>query len=133
VVHRFSTDLDVTSKNSSDGPELRRIFFNEDSDLIDSQYRPWLQQLADALAQDPAATVTLEGHTDASGGEAHNLNLSNHRALAVRNALVNDLHVAKARLTAKGLGSRTPLQPNSSAAGRAYNRRVEVRLTHSTN
>jgi type II secretory pathway predicted ATPase ExeA/outer membrane protein OmpA-like peptidoglycan-associated protein len=133
VVRRFSTDLDVTSKNSSDGPELRRIFFNEDSDLIDSQYRPWLQQLADALAQDPAATVTLEGHTDASGGEAHNLNLSNHRALAVRNALVNDLHVAKARLTAKGLGSRTPLQPNSSAAGRAYNRRVEVRLTHSTN
>ncbi len=132
VVQRFSTDLGVTSKNSSNGPELRRIFFNEDSDLIDSQYRPWLQQLADALAKDPAAIVTLEGHTDASGPEAHNLNLSNRRAIAVRNALVNELHVPQTRLTAKGLGSRTPLQPNSSAAGRAYNRRVEVRLTHST-
>jgi outer membrane protein OmpA-like peptidoglycan-associated protein len=130
VVQRFSTDLSVTAKNSNNRQELRRIFFNEDSDLIDSQYRPWLQQLADELAKDSTATVTLEGHTDALGPEAHNLNLSNRRALAVRNALANELHVPKAQLTAKGVGSRTPLQPNSSAAGRAYNRRVEVRLTH---
>ena len=130
VVQRFSTDLSVTSKDSSNRQELRRIFFNEDSDLVDSQYRPWLQQLAAALAEDPTATVTLEGHTDGRGPEAHNLNLSNRRANAVRNALVNELHVPKARLTAKGVGSRTPLQPNSSATGRAYNRRVEVRLTH---
>jgi outer membrane protein OmpA-like peptidoglycan-associated protein len=130
VVQRFSTDLSVTSKNSSNRPELRRIFFNEDSDLIDSQYRPWLQQLADQLAKDPTAIVSLEGHTDGRGRETHNLNLSNRRAIAVRNALVNDLHVPEARLTATGVGSRTPLQPNSSATGRAYNRRVEVRLTH---
>jgi outer membrane protein OmpA-like peptidoglycan-associated protein len=133
VVQKFSTDLSVTSKDSSNRQELRRIFFNEDSDLVDSQYRPWLQQLAAALAEDPTATVTLEGHTDGRGPEAHNLNLSNRRATAVRNALVNELHVPKARLTAKGVGSRTPLQPNSSATGRAYNRRVEVRLTHSSN
>ena len=130
VVRTFPTDLDVTSKNSDNRQELRRIFFDEDSDMIDSQYRPWLQQLADALAEDPTAIVTLEGHTDGLGREAYNLGLSNRRAIAVRNALVNELHVPKARLTATGIGSAAPLQPNSSAAGRAYNRRVEVRVRH---
>ena len=132
VVRTFPTDLDVTSKNSDNRQELRRVFFNEDSDMIDSQYRPWLQQLADALAEDPTAIVTLEGHTDGLGREAYNLGLSSRRAIAVRNALVNELHVPKTRLTATGVGSEAPLQPNSSAAGRAYNRRVEVRLRHSS-
>jgi type II secretory pathway predicted ATPase ExeA/outer membrane protein OmpA-like peptidoglycan-associated protein len=131
VVRTFSTDLNVTSKNSDNRQELRRIFFDEGSDVIGSQYRPWLQQLADALAKDPTAIVTLEGHTDSLGREAYNLGLSSHRAIAVRNALVNELHVPKPRLTATGAGSEAPLQPNSSAAGRAYNRRVEVRLSHS--
>jgi type II secretory pathway predicted ATPase ExeA/outer membrane protein OmpA-like peptidoglycan-associated protein len=131
VVWKFSTDLGVTSKNSDNKPELRRIFFNEDSDLIDSQYRPWLRQIAEALANDPKAMVSLEGHTDDRGGEAHNQRLSSLRAIAVRNVLVNELHVPKTRLVASGAGSDAPLQPNSSAAGRAYNRRVEVRLTHS--
>jgi outer membrane protein OmpA-like peptidoglycan-associated protein len=131
VVRTFSTDLNVTSKNSDNRQELRRIFFNEDSDAIDLQYRPWLQQLADALAKDQTAIVTLEGHTDSLGREAYNLGLSSRRAIAVRNALVNELHVPKPRLTATGAGSEAPVQPNSSAAGRAYNRRVEVRLSHS--
>jgi outer membrane protein OmpA-like peptidoglycan-associated protein len=91
-----------------------------------------LQQLADALARDPKAMVTLEGHTDGTGGEGHNLRLSSRRAIAVRNALVNELHVPEARLIASGVGSRAPLQPDSTAAGRAFNRRVEVRLTHSS-
>jgi type II secretory pathway predicted ATPase ExeA/outer membrane protein OmpA-like peptidoglycan-associated protein len=132
VVRRFSTDLSVTKKTPDNRQELRRVFFNEDSDLIDAQYRPWLQQLADALAKDPTATVRLEGHTDTSGGEAHNLQLSSRRAIAVRNILVSELHVPKTRLTTTGVGSEAPLQPNSTATGRAYNRRVEVRLTHSS-
>lgn len=132
IVKKFPTDLSVTGKNEHDKPELRRIFFNEDSDTIDSQYRPWLQQIADTLAKDPTAVVTLEGHTDGLGRESHNLALSSRRAIAVRNALVNELHVPKARLIATGVGSEAPLQPNSSAEGRAYNRRVEVRLKHSS-
>ena len=132
IVRRFSTDLGITSKNSDNKQQLRRIFFKEDSDVIDSQYRPWLRQLADALAKDPRALVTLEGHTDGSGQEAHNLRLSSRRAMAVRNVLVNELHVPEARLIASGVGSRAPLQPDSTAEGRAYNRRVEVRPTRSS-
>lgn len=131
IVKTFPTDLSVTVKNANNKQELRRIFFNEDSDTIDSQYRPWLQQIAETLANDPTAVVTLEGHTDGLGRESHNMALSSRRALAVRNALVNELHVPKARLIATGVGSEAPLQPNTSAEGRAYNRRVEVRLKHS--
>lgn len=130
VVRRFATDLGITSKNSHNKQELKRIFFNQDSDVIDSQYRPWLRQLAEALAKDSTAIVTLKGHTDDLGREAHNRRLSSRRADAVRNALVNEFHVPKARLIATGEGSDAPLQPNSSAEGRAYNRRVEVRLKH---
>jgi outer membrane protein OmpA-like peptidoglycan-associated protein len=131
VIRRFSTDVSVTSKSPDNGQELTRIFFDENSDEIDSQYRPWLQQLAAELGKDPKVIVTLEGHTDGRGQESHNLHLSNRRAIAVRNVLVNELHVPQARLTATGVGSEAPLQPNSSAAGRAFNRRVEVRLAHS--
>ncbi len=133
VVRTYSTDLSVTSKTSDNKEELRRVFFDENSDSIDSQYRPWLRQLAEALAEDPTAVVTLEGHTDGLGGESYNLGLSSRRAIAVRNALANELHVPKARVTANGVGSEAPLQPNSTAEGRAFNRRVEVRLTHSRN
>ncbi len=132
IVQTFPTELSVTVKNANNKQELRRIFFNEDSDTIDSQYRPWLQQIAEALAKDPTVVVTLEGHTDGLGRESHNMALSSRRAVAVRNALVNELHVPKARLIATGVGSEAPLQPNSSAEGRAYNRRVEVRLKHSS-
>lgn len=132
VVRKFPTDLNVASENSGNTQELRRIFFNEDSDVIGGQYRPWLQQIADALAGDPTASAILEGHTDGFGPEAYNLDLSSRRAIAVRNALVNDLHVSRTQLTAIGAGSAAPLQPNSNATGRAYNRRVEVRLIHSS-
>jgi type II secretory pathway predicted ATPase ExeA/outer membrane protein OmpA-like peptidoglycan-associated protein len=132
IIKTFPTELSVTVKNANNKQELRRIFFNEDSDTVDSQYRPWLQQIADTLANDPTAVVTLEGHTDGLGRESHNMALSSRRAIAVRNALVNELHVPKQRLIATGVGSEAPLQPNSSAEGRAYNRRVEVRLKHSS-
>ena len=132
VVRKFPTDLSVASPNSGNTQELRRIFFNEDSDVIDWRYRPWLQQLADALAEDPTAIAILEGHTDNFGPETYNLGLSSRRAIAVRNALVDELHVSRTRLTVMGAGSAAPVQPNSSAAGRAYNRRVEVRMMHSS-
>ena len=70
----------------------------------------------------------LEGHTDDSGPEAYNLDLSNRRSLAARDALTKDLHVSPERLKVAGLGSAQPLQSNATASGRAYNRRVEIRV-----
>jgi outer membrane protein OmpA-like peptidoglycan-associated protein len=133
VTRTYSTDLDIAEEKSDHTQELKRIYFEQDSDAIADQYRPWLQQLADMLTQESNLSVTLEGHTDGLGEEAYNMELSSRRAIAVRNALVNELHVSKERIAVTGAGSADPLQPNSNSAGRAYNRRVEVRLSRPTN
>ena len=98
--------------------------------MIGSQYGSSLHRVADALAENPGATAILEGHTDDTGPEGYNQELSSRRAIEVRNALVDQLHVPTSRLTAVGAGAADPAQPNSSATGRAYNRRVEIRLVH---
>jgi outer membrane protein OmpA-like peptidoglycan-associated protein len=128
IVRKFPTDSNIAPGTSGNGQQLETIFFEQDSSVIDSGYRSSLQHIADALAENSDVSAILEGHTDSLGPEAYNLNLSSRRAIAVRDALVNDLDVPTSRLTAIGAGSESPVQPNSSAAGRAHNRRVEVRL-----
>jgi type II secretory pathway predicted ATPase ExeA/outer membrane protein OmpA-like peptidoglycan-associated protein len=130
TVRKFPTDSKSTVESSGKTQKLESIFFEQDSAVIDSQYGPFLRRIADALAENPGASAILEGHTDDTGPESYNLELSSRRAIEVRNALVDELHVPTTRLTALGAGATAPVQPNSSAAGRAYNRRVEVRLVH---
>jgi type II secretory pathway predicted ATPase ExeA/outer membrane protein OmpA-like peptidoglycan-associated protein len=128
IVRKFPRDSNIAAATPGNSQQLETIFFEQDSSEIDSGYRSSLQRIADALAENPDVSAILEGHTDSIGPEAYNRNLSSRRAIAVRDALVNDLHVSTSRLTAIGAGSESPVQPNSSAAGRAHNRRVEVRL-----
>jgi type II secretory pathway predicted ATPase ExeA/outer membrane protein OmpA-like peptidoglycan-associated protein len=129
TVRKFPLDSEVARAVSSDAPASPySIFFDLNSAVIAWQYRAALQQIADALAANPETNVILEGHTDSSGEEAYNLDLSSRRAIAVRDALVNGLNVSGARLSTIGAGSSAPVRPNSTAEGRAYNRRVEVRL-----
>jgi type II secretory pathway predicted ATPase ExeA/outer membrane protein OmpA-like peptidoglycan-associated protein len=127
TVRKFSAEP-AASGTSTGAPNFNSIFFDQDSTEIAGRYRTALQQIADALAKDPEASVILEGHTDDSGTEGYNLDLSSRRATAVREALINDFNVPSTQLTAMGSGSAAPVQPNSSAAGRAYNRRVSVRF-----
>jgi outer membrane protein OmpA-like peptidoglycan-associated protein len=130
TVRKFPTDSDAASDSLGKTHKLETIFFDQDSAVIGSQYGPFLRRIADALAENPGASAILEGHTDSTGEEGYNLELSSRRAIEVRNALVDELHISATRLTAIGAGAAAPVQPNSSAAGRAYNRRVEVRLVH---
>ena len=128
TVRKFPPNSGV-AEGSGDAPvPPNTIFFDQDSAVIGWQYRAALQQIADALAENPETNVILEGHTDSSGEEGYNLDLSSRRAIAVRDALINGLHVSGTRLSTIGAGSSAPVQPNSTADGRAYNRRVEVRL-----
>lgn len=85
-----------------------------------------LGQVADALiAGDPDATFVVEGHTDSTGNAARNQKLSEARAVAVRDFLVEH-GVPAERVEARGMGSSQPVADNATADGRANNRRVEI-------
>jgi outer membrane protein OmpA-like peptidoglycan-associated protein len=78
------------------------------------------------MAKYPDLKILIEGHTDNTGTPAGNLTLSDARAAAVKAALVADFAVAADRLATRGLGDTQPAGPNTTATGRAQNRRVEI-------
>jgi outer membrane protein OmpA-like peptidoglycan-associated protein len=85
-----------------------------------------LAQVADALSKsDPDSKIIVAGYTDSQGGQAYNMDLSQHRAEAVRSFLVSH-GVAADRITAQGFGPSQPVADNASPEGRADNRRVEI-------
>jgi len=92
---------------------------------IKSNMRPVLDRLASTLNQHPVTTVTIIGHTDSTGSDAVNDPLSINRAAATRDYLVQR-GVSAQRITVDGRGSRQPVADNSTASGRAMNRRVEI-------
>jgi outer membrane protein OmpA-like peptidoglycan-associated protein len=67
------------------------------------------------------------GHTDSTGSDAYNQALSERRAESVANFLANS-GVQRARLATKGYGESQPIASNSTEAGRAANRRVEIKI-----
>jgi outer membrane protein OmpA-like peptidoglycan-associated protein len=77
----------------------------------------------------PLATFAIRGYTDTTGSVTGNLKLSDKRANAVRNYLVEN-GIDTSRLTAKGYGQESPIDTNDTRAGRANNRRVEVKVTN---
>lgn len=92
---------------------------------IKPELRPILDRFASTLNQNPVTTVRIIGHTDSSGSDAINNPLSVNRASATRDYLVGR-GVAMQRISIDGRGSREPVADNSSASGRAMNRRVEI-------
>jgi outer membrane protein OmpA-like peptidoglycan-associated protein len=84
-----------------------------------------LDRLTAFMGQYPDRTVVIEGFTDSMGSEEMNQSLSQRRADAVKNYLMNQ-GVGSARLSSSGRGENSPVADNESAAGRQQNRRVEV-------
>ena len=101
------------------------LLFDTDSDRLKPESGSSLQAIARGLAANPDLKLLIEGHTDAVGDAAHNLDLSRRRAEAVRTVLATQFSVDTARLTTVGLGSTKPIDSNSTPQGRAQNRRVE--------
>jgi outer membrane protein OmpA-like peptidoglycan-associated protein len=101
------------------------INFDTDSDVIKDESKPTLDRIAALLKANAGWKMTIEGHTDASGGAEHNQQLSKRRAEAVKAYLVQG-GIAAARLTAVGLGASKPVVSNDTAVGRSQNRRVEL-------
>lgn len=87
-----------------------------------------LDEVAAILITNPDISIRIEGHTDAQGSDSYNDRLSQGRADAVRDYLI-DQGISGARLEAIGFGEQRPLSDNDTEEGRALNRRVEFHIT----
>jgi len=105
---------------------LRGVTFETGKSALKSESYTVLDIVAASLVANPDIRIEIAGHTDNTGSAATNERLSQSRAEAVR-AYLASKGVAPDRMVAKGYGPSVPVAPNTTAAGRAQNRRVELR------
>ena len=105
----------------------RTILFNSGKSSFKDETIPVLQAMQKIFKEYPNSKFALEGHTDSVGRASTNQLLSERRANAVRDWLIAN-GIAADRLTAAGFGEDKPIASNKTRAGRANNRRVEVKL-----
>ncbi|MBA4502820.1 OmpA family protein [Marinobacterium marinum] len=103
------------------------ITFATDSDRVSPSFYSVLDSVATVLIKFDQTQVAVEGFTDSTGSFEHNQKLSERRANSVARYL-SSVGVDGLRLDARGYGERYPIATNDSAAGRAANRRVEVKI-----
>lgn len=106
--------------------ELPGIYFAFNSAALDPASDRSIESVAAVLAKHPDWNATIEGHTDSIGTAKSNQLLSERRAEAVRERLVNQYKVVASRVRATGFGATRPREPNATIEGRARNRRVEL-------
>lgn len=102
------------------------LLFDVDESVLKPVAENTLQELATEIKAIPTARVVIEGHTDSDGSDAHNQQLSEARAEAVRTFLVESGGVIPDVIHARGYGEAQPVSPNDTPLNKARNRRVEV-------
>jgi len=102
-----------------------RLLFHFDSSELQPGKAAILQDVATTLRAIGLEGAQIVGHTDDQGPDAYNLGLSQRRATAVKEMLVQ-LGLSEGRTRAAGAGETDPIESNETDAGRAQNRRVEV-------
>jgi len=106
-----------------------KIYFETNSDKLKLISNSQLDDLASILQRYDGVNLTVEGHTDSDGDDAYNQDLSQRRTNTVKNYLISK-GIAESRLTAIGYGESQPVAPNKTAAGKAKNRRVELKTSY---
>jgi outer membrane protein OmpA-like peptidoglycan-associated protein len=121
---------DLAAKQTERGAviTLGDVLFATDQARLTPDGVRTVRKLADVLTNNPRRSVLIEGFTDSTGSSAHNLELSQRRADAVRDAL-QGMGVGRERIATRGYGAAFPVAGNDSAAGRQQNRRVEIVLS----
>jgi outer membrane protein OmpA-like peptidoglycan-associated protein len=105
----------------------KTILFDSGKSSFQKQTYSVLKSITAILKEYPSAKFSIEGHTDNVGKAASNQKLSEERAAAVKGYLIEN-GVAADRLTSSGYGQSKPIDSNDTKAGKANNRRVEVKL-----
>ncbi|MFD1095929.1 OmpA family protein [Salegentibacter chungangensis] len=120
-VERVGEGINVTFDESSG------VYFDTEKYNINAKSQETLNKLADIFKEYPNSNILVEGHTDSTGSESYNLTLSKNRAQAVTNYLLGQ-GLSGGRFDTKWYGEAQPKYDNSTAEGRAKNRRVELAI-----
>ena len=137
----YSGTLNISSNESSNiqktfklikiqkgaSASLQNIYFDTDKWEIKGESLPELNKLVELLTQNPDLNILIEGHTDNSGSENHNQELSEKRAKAVMEFLILK-DIKPNRLSFVGFGAEKPITDNSTEKGKSLNRRTVVRV-----
>ena len=105
----------------------RNVFFATGSSKLLAKSYPSLDNVVKILQDNPSYKVDIEGHTDTTGTHEKNMVLSNDRAASVKAYLVSK-GINESRISSAGFGPDRPIATNKTAAGKAKNRRVEMKL-----
>lgn len=105
----------------------KNIFFETNSFIIKAESKAKLDEVISIMSKYSNFDLRIEGHTDSSGAASYNQTLSEKRAAAVKDYLISR-GASSARVSSAGYGEEKPIADNTTAAGRAKNRRVEVLL-----
>jgi len=106
--------------------ELYGIHFDFGKARIRPDTKSLITDIATTLKNNPAWTLSIQGHTDSIGKQGFNQALSEKRAVSVVDALINQHDISPDRLQAAGFGQSKPKADNDTLQGRALNRRVEL-------
>ena len=106
-------------------PSLGTVHFETDSATLTPEDQATLDRAAEVIKGKTNVRLRVEGYTDSVGADAHNLTLSQQRALAVATYLKGK-GVEASRLSGQGFGPDNPADSNATTAGKADNRRVEL-------
>jgi len=107
---------------------LSDVLFNVDKAQLKPNGVRNVQKLATFLSQYPEYRVSVEGHTDSTGSDEYNQDLSERRAYSVQSELAND-GIGRDRVATQGYGESYPIASNNYADSRQLNRRVEIILS----
>ncbi|MCT8340268.1 OmpA family protein [Flavobacteriaceae bacterium TK19130] len=108
--------------------ETSGVYFDTNKYNINAASQETLNKLANVLQEYPKTDVLVVGHTDSTGSEEYNMTLSKQRAQSVTNYFTQNRGLAPGRFTTNWFGETTPVADNSTAEGRAKNRRVNVAI-----
>ena len=126
----YHLTVELVPISSGQKVELENVFFGFDSFEIDEKSNVELSSVYNFLEDNPTVKISIEGHTDSEGDRSHNQKLSENRARAVYQYLL-DQGIANSRLRYEGFGDSQPVADNDTEEGRAKNRRTEIRITES--
>jgi outer membrane protein OmpA-like peptidoglycan-associated protein len=105
------------------------VTFDVDKDQVTPQFQPVLNSVALVMKKYNQTLLDVTGHTDSTGSDDYNLDLSNRRALSVANYLSQVGQIDGRRFAVAGFGEQRPIASNASTQGRTANRRVEIQIT----